>query len=213
MKRSRTTGSRKAPGRPAARPPASTAPAAADAVPKGAADARSPASTAPPVVSLVGKSNSGKTTLMEKLLPEFVRRGYKVGTIKHHSHAGFDIDVEGKDSWRHKKAGARQVIIAAPDKIALVRDADREASVGELAAEFGRGLDLILTEGYKREVFPKIEVFRKGVHESLLCGPGDGLIALATDADVDAGVPRFGLDDARGIVDLVESTLLKGKTP
>jgi molybdopterin-guanine dinucleotide biosynthesis protein B len=136
-----------------------------------------------------------------------------VGTIKHHSHCGFDIDVEGKDSWRHKKAGARQVIVSAPDRMALVRDADHDAGLAELRKDYCRGLDLLLSEGYKREVFPKVEVFRKGVHERLLCEGDDGLIALVTDADLAVGVPTFGLDDADGVAALIETSFLKRPGP
>ena len=167
----------------------------------------------PPIVSLVGKSGAGKTTFMEKLIPALVRRGYAIGTIKHHSHCGFDIDVEGKDSWRHKKAGARQVIVSCPDKMALVRDADHDAGLAELREAYCRGLDLILSEGYKREVFAKVEVFRKGVHERLLCEGDDGLIALVTDADLAVGVPTFGLDDADGVAALIETSFLKRPGP
>ena len=165
----------------------------------------------PPIVSIVGKSNSGKTTLVEKLLPELVRRGYKVGTIKHHFHPDFDFDIEGKDSWRHKEAGAYQVIVSSPNKMALVRNAEYDAPVSEIREKYGRDLDIIMTEGYKRESFSKIEIFRKGVHETMLCENDDKLVALVTDADLNVNVPKFGLDDAKGIIDFVEEKFLKKK--
>ncbi|MCU0489929.1 MAG: molybdopterin-guanine dinucleotide biosynthesis protein B, partial [Anaerolineales bacterium] len=73
-----------------------------------------------PILSIIGKSNSGKTTLLEKLIPELRQRGYRVATIKHHAHAGFEIDQPGKDTWRHAQAGSQVVVITAPDKLALI---------------------------------------------------------------------------------------------
>jgi molybdopterin-guanine dinucleotide biosynthesis protein B len=84
-----------------------------------------------PVVSVVGKSNSGKTTLIEKMIGELVRRGYRVATIKHNLH-GFEIDHEGKDSWRHKQAGARTTVIASPHRVAVVEDVEKDLDIGEL---------------------------------------------------------------------------------
>ena len=86
----------------------------------------------PPIVSVVGYSGSGKTTFIVKLVPELTRRGIRVGTIKHDVH-GFEMDREGKDSYRHKKAGARISVISSPQKVGMVRDVDRERTVAELA--------------------------------------------------------------------------------
>jgi molybdopterin-guanine dinucleotide biosynthesis protein MobB len=90
-----------------------------------------------PIVSIVGRSNSGKTTLIEKLIIELRRRGYRVGTIKHNSH-GFDIDHEGKDSWRHKKAGAQVTVIASPHRIAVIEDVNRDYELSELMDHYIR---------------------------------------------------------------------------
>jgi len=162
-----------------------------------------------PIVSVVGKSDSGKTTLIEKIVPELIRRGYRVITVKHDLH-GFEIDREGKDSWRHKQAGAQGVIISSPQKVALIRDVDRDMSLEELSDAFGRDADLILSEGFKKDVQPKIEVFRKEKHAELLCTPKDNLIAIASDRPFDIGVPCLDIDDVKGIVDLIESTFLTG---
>ena len=86
-----------------------------------------------PIVSVVGKSDSGKTTLIEKLVPELTRRGYRVATVKHDMH-GFEVDREGKDSWRHKQAGAHTVVIASPQKIALIRDVERDLTLDEISS-------------------------------------------------------------------------------
>ncbi len=163
-----------------------------------------------PIVSIVGTSDSGKTTLIEKLVPELVRRAYRVATIKHDVH-GFEVDREGKDSWRHKKAGAHTVVISSPRKLAVIRDVDHDAELSELRDKYIRDVDLILSEGFKRNPHPKIEVFRKEKRRELLCTPEDNLLALASDQPFDIGVPCFGLDDAPGIVDLIERKFLTGK--
>jgi len=151
----------------------------------------------PPLVGIVGRSNAGKTTLIEKLLPELIRLGLSVGTIKHDVH-GFDIDVPGKDSWRHKRAGARRTVISSPAKLALIEDTDHDLSLDELL-EFFRGLDLVLAEGYKRENRPKVEVYRPEAHPEPLCRLDKNLIALVSDIPLALNVPRFGLEDAAGL--------------
>ncbi len=162
-----------------------------------------------PIVSIVGKSDSGKTTLIEKIVPELSRRGYRVTTVKHDLH-GFEIDKEGKDSWRHKRAGAQAVVISSPRKVALIRDVDKDMSLEELGDSFGEDADLILSEGFKKDVQPKIEVFREEEHEELLCTKEDNLIAIASNRPFDIGVPCLDIDDVKGIVDLIESKFLKG---
>ena len=155
-----------------------------------------------PIVSFVGHSNTGKTTLIEKLVPELGRLGLDVGTIKHDVH-GFDIDVPGKDSWRHKQAGAKRTIIASPKKLALIQDTDHDLSLEELAVYF-RGLDLILTEGYMREGKYKVEVFRPEVHSEPLCRGDKKLIALVSDTTLDLGVPRFRTGDVAGMASFLK---------
>lgn len=162
-----------------------------------------------PIVSIVGKSDSGKTTLIEKIVPELIRRGYRIMTVKHDRH-GFEIDRQGKDSWRHKQAGARGVIISSPRKVALIQDVDRDMSLEELSDAFGGDVDLILSEGFKKDVQPKIEVFRKEEHAELLCTPQDNLIAVASNRPFDIGVPCLNIDDVKGIADFIESEFLKG---
>jgi len=162
-----------------------------------------------PILSIVGKSDSGKTTLIEKIIPELVRRGYRVTTVKHDLH-GFEIDREGKDSWRHKRAGAHGVVISSPRKVALIRDVDKDMSLEELRDSFGEDTDLILSEGFKRDVQPKIEVFRKEEHDELLCTKEDNLIAIVSNRPFDIGVPCLDIKDVKGIADLIESTFLRG---
>src|SRR4030066_1554380 len=130
-----------------------------------------------PIISIVGKSDSGKTTLIEKLVPELTRRGYRVATVKHDVH-GFEVDQEGKDSWRHKKAGAHTVVISSPQKIALIRDVEKDLTLEEIREKFIQDVDLILSEGYKKDIQPKTGVFRKEKHKELLCTKEDNLVAI-----------------------------------
>jgi molybdopterin-guanine dinucleotide biosynthesis protein B len=162
-----------------------------------------------PIISIIGKSKSGKTTLLEKLIAELKRRGYRVATIKHHSHAGFDIDKPGKDSWRHAQAGSDHVFIAAPDKLASYRLLERELTLDEVAANV-KDVDIILTEGYKRAGKPALEVIRAANSTEIL-GEKNQRFALAADIPLDLGVPRFELDDAAGMVDLIAGLFLEQK--
>jgi molybdopterin-guanine dinucleotide biosynthesis protein MobB len=163
----------------------------------------------PVVISIVGKSDTGKTTLIEKLVPCFVSRGLRVGSIKHDAHS-FEIDREGKDSYRHKKAGTTATIISSPAQIAMVREADHDHSIAELVEAYLTDLDVVLTEGYKRESWPKVEVHRKALARPLLATPDEGLLAVATDEKLDVPVPQFGLDEAEAIVQfLVERFQLR----
>lgn len=159
-----------------------------------------------PIISVVGKSNVGKTTLLEKLLPELKKRGYRVATIKHDVH-GFSIDQPGKDTWRHAQAGADMVIISSQQKMAVIERVEQERTLDEIATGI-ENIDLILTEGYKRQDKPKIEVYRPERSETLLCKKEE-LVAIATDVPLNMGVPEFALDDSIGLVDLIEEKFLK----
>jgi molybdopterin-guanine dinucleotide biosynthesis protein MobB len=161
-----------------------------------------------PIVSIVGKSNSGKTTLIEKLIRDLTARGYRIATIKHNRH-GFEIDHEGKDSWRHKKAGAVLTVVASPHQVAAIEDVDRDYELAELRDRYIHNVDLILSEGFKKNPHPKIEVFRAVLKRDLLCQAEDNLIAIAGDNPPDAGVQRFDIDDARGLADFIEERFLK----
>ncbi|WP_408998602.1 molybdopterin-guanine dinucleotide biosynthesis protein B [Syntrophus buswellii] len=161
-----------------------------------------------PVISIVGKSNTGKTTLIEKLVPELAKRGYRVATIKHHLH-DFDIDIEGKDSWRHRQAGARATVIATPRKVALIEDVEEDFSIDALRERYIHDVDLILTEGFKGNPHPKIEIYRAALKRELLCGQHDNLLALASDTPLDIGVPCLDINDILGLVDLIEASVLK----
>lgn len=160
---------------------------------------------ATPVISVVGKSGTGKTTLLEKLIPELKRRGYRVATVKHDTH-GFDIDRPGKDSWRHAQAGSDVVVLSGPNRLALIEKREQEMTLDEIADRV-KNVDIILTEGYKRGDRPKIEISRQERSSELLCTE-DELVAIAADQPFDRNVPQFSLDDAAGIVDLIEERFL-----
>jgi molybdopterin-guanine dinucleotide biosynthesis protein B len=159
-----------------------------------------------PVISVVGKSDVGKTTALERIIREIKGRGYRLGTIKHDTH-DFEVDRPGKDSWRHAQAGSDAVVIAGPRRMALIRRLERELSLDELVALMG-DVDLVITEGYKRGDKPKIEITRKERGTELLCAPEE-LIGIMTDYPVDLTVPQFALDDAAGVVDLLERLYLR----
>lgn len=160
-----------------------------------------------PIVTVIGKSGCGKTTLLEKLVAELKRRGYKLATVKHHSHRGFDIDQPRKDSWRFAQSGSDHVIIASPDKIASYRKIERELSLDEIAATVS-DVDLILVEGYKQAGKPALEVVRAENSRELIEG-WEQRFAVAADFPLDLGVPQFSLDDVQGIADLIEGRFLK----
>jgi molybdopterin-guanine dinucleotide biosynthesis protein MobB len=160
-----------------------------------------------PVVTIIGKSKSGKTTLMEKLITELKERGYRVGTLKHHSHSAFEIDQPGKDSWRHARAGSEHVIIAAPDKIASYRLLKRELDFDQIIREFS-DLNLILVEGYKSAHQPSIEVIREENGLELISDLGQ-LIAVAADVPFEIDVPVLDLEDIDGLANLIETSFLE----
>ncbi|MFH1486200.1 MAG: molybdopterin-guanine dinucleotide biosynthesis protein B [Chloroflexota bacterium] len=165
----------------------------------------------PPIVSIVGRSNAGKTTLLEKLVAELKGRNRRLATIKHDVH-GFDMDTPGKDSWRHAQAGSDAVVISSPSKLALIMQTGHDSDLDDIARLLGEEYDIIITEGYKSRTAPKIEVHRKGMGEGLLSTP-DELIAVATDEPLDVPVWQCSLDDISELADLVERTFISPREP
>jgi molybdopterin-guanine dinucleotide biosynthesis adapter protein len=160
-----------------------------------------------PIISIVGRSNTGKTTLLEGLLPVLTGRGYRVATVKHDVH-GFEMDKEGKDTWRHKRAGAVTTIINSARKLGLVTDTSRELTLDEVCQLYVRHADLLITEGYKRQDKPKIEVSLNPA-DGLLCGEEDHLIAVVTGAPLTSAVPSFRPDEVEKLADFIEARFLK----
>lgn len=160
-----------------------------------------------PLVSIVGKGGVGKTTLLVKLIGELKARGYRLAAIKHHAHAT-SLDSPGKDSWRLAEAGADAVIVASPVEVARFERFAREPTLAGIAGGI-HNVDLILTEGFKREAAPKIEVVRAARGTDLITPPEE-LIAVASDLSLSLPVPCFDLEDLKGIASfIVERMSLK----
>jgi molybdopterin-guanine dinucleotide biosynthesis protein B len=164
-----------------------------------------------PIICVVGRSKSGKTTLIEQLIPELIKRGYQVATIKHHGK-DFSIDHAGKDSWRHKEAGAHTVIISSPRKVALVEDVTHDLALDELVARFIRKADIIIAEGFKRDKHPKIEVFTKAIHPYPLAPELENVIAVVSDVALALDVPCISPDDISGIADVIEERVIAAQS-
>ena len=169
-----------------------------------------------PIVSVVAKSGTGKTTLLEKLIGILKRKGYRVGAIKHDAHQ-FDIDREGKDSWRLTEAGADTMVISSPAKLAMVKQhaAGEEPGPADILDAYFGDVDIVLTEGFKRNSFPKIEVHRKERSNALLCrgeAMDTALVAVASDEKLDLDVPVFDIDDAEAICEFIEARFLSPGT-
>ncbi|MEN8211974.1 MAG: molybdopterin-guanine dinucleotide biosynthesis protein B [Thermodesulfobacteriota bacterium] len=164
----------------------------------------------PKIITIVGKSNSGKTTLLEKLITHLTQKGYKIGSVKH-AHSGFEMDKEGKDSWRHKKAGAASTLVISEDKIAMIKD--DKTSYLEKMQFYLADSDIILAEGFKRQNLPKIEIFRRqSVHKEPLCRDDENLIAFVTNSDYKLDVPTFGIEDIIEIAAFIELNFLNHGT-
>jgi molybdopterin-guanine dinucleotide biosynthesis protein B/molybdopterin-guanine dinucleotide biosynthesis protein len=163
------------------------------------------AAAAPALVAIVAKSNTGKTTFIEKLIPELLKLGLRVGAVKHDAHS-FEIDHPGKDSWRHGQAGAHAYVISSPEKLAYVAKLEGELPLTDIARRFFAGFDLVVAEGYKRTAPHCVEIFRAGAgHAEPLCAPGEA-IALVTDAPLEHE-QRFALDDAAGLARFLAARL------
>ncbi len=161
-------------------------------------------------VSFVAKSGTGKTTLLEKVIAELKQRGYRVGVIKHDAHR-FEIDHPGKDSHRLTAAGADTMLIASPEKLALIKQHAEAPPVEELIATYFSDVDLILTEGFKKSGLPKIELHRAERSATLLCRGANhdpSLIAVASDEPLELDVPVLDLNDPARVADFVEKNII-----
>ncbi len=154
-----------------------------------------------PIISFVGNSNSGKTTLLEKVVGELKLKGYRVVVIKHSPH-GFDIDQSGKDTWRLSQAGSDIVVASSPDKVAFIERVDAELTLSQIEALLRGKADMVLTEGYKNGNTAKILVLDDEKDRGQLCCQGEILATISARLSP-LGMPEFDYDDVARIVNLL----------
>jgi molybdopterin-guanine dinucleotide biosynthesis protein B len=166
-----------------------------------------------PIISIVGRSESGKTLLVEQLIGEFKRRGYTIAALKH-SHCGeIEIDQPGKDTWKFAQAGSDAVCISSPHKLAFIMKSDHDLRVDEVLPIIGNDFDVVLVEGFKKSNLPKIEVHRKELGNDLLCSPEE-LSAIVTDGPLDSSLannyklPIISWSDTAAIADFIEKNFV-----
>jgi len=162
-------------------------------------------------VSFVAKSGTGKTTMLEKVIAELKSRGWRVGVIKHDAHR-FEIDHPGKDSWRLTQAGADTMLVASPEKLALVKRHAEPPPVDELIATYFADVDVVLTEGFKKSGLPKIELHRRERSATLICRGEEHdptLVAVASDEPLELDVPVLDLNNPAQVADFVEKHIMK----
>jgi len=157
-----------------------------------------------PVISIVGRADTGKTTLMEKLIAELGGRGYRIATVKHTTQRAY-IDQPGKDSWRHLQAGSHATAVASRDSIVLIKPT-RAPKLDDIIPLFGEDYDIVLAEGFKGGDAPKIEVHRKDAGPPL--GDISKLFAIVSDEPLESEVRQFFPQDIKGLADLVEQGFL-----
>ncbi|WFU26465.1 molybdopterin-guanine dinucleotide biosynthesis protein B [Bradyrhizobium sp. CB1717] len=161
------------------------------------------------VIGLAGWSGAGKTTLLTRLIPNFNAQGLRVSVIKH-AHHQFDVDVPGKDSWRHREAGAAEVLVASSNRWALMHElrGAAEPRLPELLSKLS-AVDLVVVEGFKREPHRKIEVHRAANGKPLLFPDDPGIAGIATDTAIETRLPTVHLDD----IPAVAALLLRAAMP
>ncbi|RME01274.1 MAG: molybdopterin-guanine dinucleotide biosynthesis protein B [Calditrichaeota bacterium] len=160
----------------------------------------------PKVIEIIGSSGAGKTTLIEKMIPEIRLRGYRLAVIKHTSHR-HEFDRPGKDSYRMRKAGAEVVLVSSPAMFALFRDVEKELSLQQILAHVPEEFDLVLAEGYKDHSFPALEVYRPPVSKVLLANEKPQILAVISDAPLKLNIPQFSPSAIEAIVDFIEGQM------
>ena len=161
-----------------------------------------------PQIAFVGRHNSGKTTFLLAVLPHLRAAGLRVGYLKHAS-AGFEIDHPEKDSYRIRRTGVLQTIVAGDRHVAVIDDAEAPDLRAVVERYVRADLDLLVIEGFKREAVPKIEIARSALGRELLCAADPLLVATVTDFPAGTSVPAYGLDDAAGVAELIRERISK----
>jgi len=159
-----------------------------------------------PVIAIVGKSGAGKTVVMESLISEFKKRGYRVGAIKH-THQPIDLDSPGKDSWRYSRAGSDDIAISSPLRVTIFNKLDHEPALEETVRLLGDGYDIILAEGFKDTGVPRIEVCPSGKASDLVCDES-GLCAIIAKTGKTGKIPVFGRQEITRIADFIEQDIM-----
>lgn len=165
------------------------------------------------IVAFVAKSNTGKTTLLEKVILELKQRGYRIGAIKHDAHS-FEIDHPGKDSHRLATAGAATMLITSPEKLALIKRHTETPPLEILVETYFGDVDIVLTEGFKRSSLPKIEVHRRERSPTLICRGEDDdptLLAVASDEPLDLDVPVLDINNPAQVADFIEDNVIRAQ--
>lgn len=178
-----------------------------------------------PAISFVGRHNSGKTTLLVKVISELVSRGLNIGSIKHHGHPDFDIDYPGKDSYRHREAGSCDVVVVSPARMARITEINVEPSCDEVVASMPNH-DLVIVEGYRQSGLPVVEVLRQENERDIpaakqFCEEGHvrGVVPVAVVTDMDSvascakkrGIAAFGINDVQGVADFLQCNYARPK--
>ncbi|MDY6836293.1 MAG: molybdopterin-guanine dinucleotide biosynthesis protein B [Chloroflexota bacterium] len=158
-----------------------------------------------PIISIVGRSKVGKTSFLEGLIPVLKSRGYRLAVIKHAKH-GFEMDSEGTDSWRLTNVGADICCVTSPQKMVMIKPFKSDSSLHDVLNTIGQDIDIVITEGYKEENAPKIEVHRRDMGE-LICS-SDELIAIITDEPLLTTTPQLTLTDFSMAADIIEREFL-----
>lgn len=161
----------------------------------------------PPVILFVGTGKVGKTTFIEKLIPELVGRGYRVATIKHTVHKT-TFDRPEKDTARHVRAGSAATAIASPSEFVMIVPGGGGMSVDEMVRHLGDNFDIVIAEGFKHEAGPKIEVHRREKGEAL-AGTLEGVVAVITDEPLNLDLKQFSLEDVKGVAVFIEEGYIK----
>jgi molybdopterin-guanine dinucleotide biosynthesis protein MobB len=165
------------------------------------------------IVAFVAKSNTGKTTLLEKVILELQQRGYRIGAIKHDAQ-NFDIDHPGKDSYRLAAAGAATMLITSSEKLALIKKHTETPPLEKLVETYFGDVDIVLTEGFKRSNPPKIEVHRRERSPTLICRGEEHdptLLAVASDEPLDLDVPVLDINNPAQVADFIEDNVIRAK--
>lgn len=157
-----------------------------------------------PIITFVGKSGTGKTTFLEQLIPELKGRGLRLAVLKHDAHH-FEMDKPGKDTYRFSAAGADVVTISNREKFALIEQPKEELTVADIVSRLPQ-VDIVLTEGYKKSSYPKIEIHRAALQRPLIASPQE-LLAIMTDEPVDSPAKQLSLTDIAGCADLIQAYL------